>query len=742
MGCACNSSKAINLGEYNFEEEHNSSTNNIVLKNKSNSTKSNLHEIENLQNKLIEELKDKEDYEILDSINIKEYLTYECLQAFEIYREENKKFAELFEEYDFKVDNNDLNLEKKSNDDNDNNYIVFKMPPIKYLKNNSIYEGDFYFDEEKNQFNYAGDGILITSNKELIQIKNQPKNSEFIENGIIFYPNGDIYVGKITKEEPYSKIKGILFENVNGNYDNHIKSNNFNDNSPYIIKHFNNGDIYEGEAIFKKNKFIFNGKGQLTKKDNNSIFKGNFSGNLYNGKGQLFMPLGGLSQKNNINENIGKTIISNWINGKPNGKGLIQEKYSNDESIKNTTCSFRFGKIIKYTSCLVKRKVKLNENIFDFLKLHEISSLIKYLKTKSLYNYLKKNNNLNYIKIKVYNALNKYDIANYKKDMFSNELFNLKMLNFNDIITNILENKSHFLPFVCYWGDGGEIEKRYRAFYIFDPDPNKIYSTNYLTHKNSNIIISGIFNRNLYENYIMTEEEIYDIQDDNIYNLMNMASLYKTLYNKFELNYPVRNIDTDIIEYNDYILSDKKIGNLNNILCTIQYITILIPEKKDDLTVLMNPCHFLSVYIGLYNNNQIIIEEENEDENEINTSSKRYIDINDDEIKENNYNLKLIKEKYAKYIISEEYNKKYEYIEFDTYLQKEYEYKILCLVKINTKNESNKPYSINLKKFYHKCNILNIKLINQFNTYNKSHKGFSIDFGTINFYGDVIYLNQ
>ena len=94
--------------------------------------------------------------------------------------------------------------------------------------------------------------------------------------------------------------------------------------------------------------------------------KGNFSGNLSNGKGELFKPLGGLSQIDNIEENIGKTIICNWLNGKPNGNGIIRERYSNNEEERNITCSFRFGKIIKYISCLVKEKRQLNENIYDF----------------------------------------------------------------------------------------------------------------------------------------------------------------------------------------------------------------------------------------------------------------------------------------------------------------------------------------------------------------------------------------
>ena len=744
MGCHCTTSKEINIGECNFEEEQNNSSNTVALKNKRNSTKSDLKEIEIMQNKFIEEIKQKEDYEILNSINIKEYLTYECLQAFDIFSNEYHKFREIIENYPENLENktklhndNDEPDDKDMEDKDIENSIIFKMPPIKYLKNDSVYEGEFFFDQKNNQFNYAGDGILITSNKEFIQIKGQPKNCEYIKNGRIFYPNGDIFVGTITKEEPYSRIKGIFFENVNGKYDSHIKCDNFNENTPYIIKHFNNGDIYEGESIIKENKFVFKGNGKLTKKDKNTIYKGNFSGNLYNGKGELFKPLGGLSEKNNIEENIGKTIISNWVNGKPNGDGLIREKYSNNENFKNTTCSFRFGKLIKYTTCLVKGKKKLNENIFDFLNIWEISSFVNHFKTKSLFNYLKKNNNLNLIKIKIYRACHKYDIGHYKKEIFNNEIFTLNINNYNDIINHILENKCNFLPFVCYRSDGGEIEQRYRAFNIFNPEMNKIYSTNYLSHKDTNITINSIFNRNMYEEYKKNEEQIYDIQEDYIYNLMNSASLYKSLYNKFESNYPVRNIDTDIIEYNNYILSNDIIGNIKNILCTIQYITIFIPDKNGELTVLINPCYFLAVYIGDYNNKITI-----ENENEINTSTKKFIDINDNGIKENNYDLKLIKENYNKYIINEENNINYEYIEFDTNIQKEYEYKILCLVKIKEKNKSCEPYPINLKKFYHIGNMVNVKLINQLNIFNRNERGYSIDFGTIHFYGDVIYLNE
>ena len=140
------------MGECNFDEEQNNSSNTVALKNKRNSTKSDLKEVEIIQNKFIEEINQKEDYEILNSIDIKEYLTYECLQAFDIFSNDNPKFREIFENYSenntfLTIDNNDKDNEDKNKDKNKDtdNFKIFKMPPIKYLKNDSIYEGDFFF---------------------------------------------------------------------------------------------------------------------------------------------------------------------------------------------------------------------------------------------------------------------------------------------------------------------------------------------------------------------------------------------------------------------------------------------------------------------------------------------------------------------------------------------------------------------------------------------------------------------
>ena len=46
----------------------------------------------------------------------------------------------------------------------------------------------------------------------------------------------------------------------------------------------------------------------------------------------------------NIESNIGKTIITNWINGKPNGDGLTKEKIPDLDEYNNSRCYLKFGK--------------------------------------------------------------------------------------------------------------------------------------------------------------------------------------------------------------------------------------------------------------------------------------------------------------------------------------------------------------------------------------------------------------
>ena len=113
MGCHCDATKDDKLSEFNIDEVQ-KSLSITILKSKRNSTKSNTQEIEKIQNKFIEEINKKEDFTILKSIDIKEYLTYECLQAYEIFSNESYKFTEIYEK---QLENlkNKINKEKSEN---------------------------------------------------------------------------------------------------------------------------------------------------------------------------------------------------------------------------------------------------------------------------------------------------------------------------------------------------------------------------------------------------------------------------------------------------------------------------------------------------------------------------------------------------------------------------------------------------------------------------------------------------
>ena len=733
MGCKCSPST------YNMKESEIFFESNSILDEKMIQLKNNLTQSDNQEkNRFLDELKDNESYNVLDSIKLKDHITYECIQAYEAYMNNKKRFEDTYNRY-IKKERNQIKELNNSNDiiynedDNISNSFniteekLFKMPPIQHL-DNTIYEGEFFFDKEKNQWKKGGEGILITSKNVLIMIKKQKKEFDYIEKGVIFYPNGDIFIGKLNKEEPYNKIEGIYFEyDIDAKYDNIIILLSVENEKSVIIKYFSNGSIYEGDAENKNNKYIFSGKGKLINKEKNIIYEGEFKGDLFNGEGKLFKPKEGIISGENDEKGIGKTIISKWVNGKPHGDALIREKLSELGDYRSTTCYFRFGKMIKSTKNLVNGKKILDENIYNFLTLKELTQLVGSLKTKSFFNFLKKKNKSNLTKIKIYNHLKFHEIGIYNKNLFNNELFTLEKQNDEELYTTLLEDKNYFLPFICYYSNGGEIEKRYRAYNIFNPNLKKIYSTNYLNNKNTNIIIKAIFNSSLNEEFKNQEEFFYDENQTYMENFINMANLYKFFYEKFERNYPVRKIDTDIIEYSEYVLNKEKLGNFDKYLCLFHYIIISVPEKCDELTVLINPCYFFAVYINTYKN----------------TNNNNYIDITDDEIKENNYDMNLIRNKYKNLVLKLEKEKKsFEYLEFDTMKQKEFDMKILCLVKIYEKNDLENPYLLKLKKFYHYGNAVNIKLINQYNIYNKSNEGFSIDFGTINFYGDIIYLKE
>ena len=168
MGCKCEPSSNI-LSETEVQFGDNNILNNekndkeIILKR--NLTQSDFEE----KNKFLDELKDNKSYNILDSIKLKEHLTYECINAYEIFMENKKKFDDI---YDKEFQNNEikeLNNTENIIDLNNSNEKLFKMPPIQHL-DNTIYEGEFFFDKEKNEWAKGGKGTLITSNNELIII--------------------------------------------------------------------------------------------------------------------------------------------------------------------------------------------------------------------------------------------------------------------------------------------------------------------------------------------------------------------------------------------------------------------------------------------------------------------------------------------------------------------------------------------------------------------------------------------
>ena len=81
MGCKCDhSSNTVYDTEIKFESNNLiGNEKEIILKRIL--TKSDLDE----KDKFLEELKDNKSYIILDSIKLKEHLTYECINAYEIF---------------------------------------------------------------------------------------------------------------------------------------------------------------------------------------------------------------------------------------------------------------------------------------------------------------------------------------------------------------------------------------------------------------------------------------------------------------------------------------------------------------------------------------------------------------------------------------------------------------------------------------------------------------------------------
>ena len=741
MGCRCDT-HVPTLGNLDYEKELSENPKKIeenydIIKAnlkpskntlfKRNKNKYNNDKYSEKIKKLTETLS-KNNYDVLDdSLDYKKYLNQKTIDAYE-------KFNTNIENFLNRASIN-LNNEVK---ENKKKLSTFKMPIVKSSLSNSIYDGEYFYDENNEEY-FRSNGVLITPNNELIEIDNQSNNGDVIENCKIFYPNGDIYIGSVSNNKKYTKIKGVLFEGEDGEYKTFIRSDNFqNEKKINIVKVFDKDYIYEGEAKLKNKKYVFDGKGKLTDNKTKIKYEGNFKNGMYNGEGKLFKYKSKSTNELDIdtlkeNELVGETIIANWINGKPNGEGVVKQRSSVGEKIKTTECIFRYGKLIKNKLGLVKKKHVLNENIFKFINIADINIFAKELKIKSFLKYLKNNHNLN--KLNLYRKILKLEKNSfYKSDLFNENLYNMKINNYNDLVKNLESNIVQFLPIVGYKTNGGEIEQYSRCYNIFDPHYDKIYSTHYLLKLNKNIYIKGIFNLKLYENLrnLNTQDVFTCALNENnfIDQLKNISEKFLPSYEEFEKIYPVVNQYISDIDFSNYILNEEVIGDISKKLLLIHYISFKIPKRVNNYSVLTNPCYFFAVYLGVDN-----IEKSFEN-NEI--------DINNDFIDENNYEMKLLKVKLNQYVIKMGKNENFEYLEFDTTIQKNYKFKLLCLIKIKNLNINKKIYAISLKKFFHVGNMINVKLINSRDIYHNcdNKEGYSIDFGTINFFGDIINLQN
>jgi hypothetical protein len=231
-------------------------------------------------------------------------------------------------------------------------------------------------------------------------------------------------------------------------------------------------------------------------------------------------------------------------------------------------------------------------------------------------------------------------------------------------------------------------------------------------NKTNQISISNK-NSNINENELSLINEIIKIQEK-----------YINSFEDVDKNYPECDKYRDVLDHRKIILNESIIGNVSKCLFSIHYISIFIPTKYNDLSFVTLPCHFLSVYI-------------HEDDDLI--SEECSINICQQIIKENNNDIEEINNKFSKDILFMEKKEHFSYIEFDTITQPEKSKKILCLIEINHLNPDKNPYIITLNKYYHFGRYITIKLIDQNSLYNTMNRN-CIDFGTINFYGDVFEL--
>ena len=669
-------------------------------------------ENDNIKN-FYEKINQSKNYEVIPIDILDTLISPETLSSYEYYENNKEKFENKTE--------ND-NIERKSIPNS------FKMPPIKNKITEEIYEGNYIYDKENDNYFKVGEGKLITKDKNMILINTDDYLPNY-ENSIVFYNNGNIFIGDISKESPYEKEKGTLFyKDNNNNFSSFLISNNFKSNPISIKKIFPNKDEYEGDAIIINDKIVLDGNGKYKRKEDNSIYEGQFKNNQFNGKGNLFIPL-----KNANEDDQGKLITTNWINGIENGKGVIKIKDENN-NIKSVNCFFRFGKIINSIQKATSKKVKLHKNIFNFLTPIENYLLAKNTQMKSMLEYLKEDNFKNLNEIKFFGIINEANYDKYKNNKnLNNKLTNLQITNISKITDNYFQKKILFLPIQAYKTDGGQVENRYRYQNIFNPVKNKTYTTHYLHNKNHDVSINGVINYSMFNSNNQNNDlnnklnnNSSTIQNDLniISNIIKSQESYIKNFEEIDKNYPECDKYRDVIDNRNIILNNNIVGNINKCLFSVHYISIYIPKKYNYYSLINLPCHFLSVYIH-----------EDDDIKSENCS----IDICQNIINQNYGKIDNIQKKFSNDILFIEKSENYSFIEFDTYTQSDKSKKLLCLIEINKINPDLNPYIISLKKYYHIGRYLTIKLIDQNSIYNTLNKN-CIDFGTINFYGEVYEL--
>ncbi len=353
---------------------------------------------------------------------------------------------------------------------------------------------------------------------------------------------------------------------------------------------------------------------------------------------------------------------------------------------------------------------------------------------KSMLEYLKEDNFKNLNEIKFFGIINEANYDKYKNNKnLNNKLTNLQITNISKITDNYFQKKILFLPIQAYKTDGGQVENRYRYQNIFNPVKNKTYTTHYLHNKNHDVSINGVINYSMFNSNNQNNDlnnklnnNSSTIQNDLniISNIIKSQESHIKNFEEIDKNYPECDKYRDVIDNRNIILNNNIVGNINKCLFSVHYISIYIPKKYNYYSLINLPCHFLSVYIH-----------EDDDIKSENCS----IDICQNIINQNYGKIDNIQKKFSNDILFIEKSENYSFIEFDTYTQSDKSKKLLCLIEINKINPDLNPYIISLKKYYHIGRYLTIKLIDQNSIYNTLNKN-CIDFGTINFYGEVYEL--